>query len=267
MRTDHGAEQLTSVWDEIDGVRIHGRVNASPAPVSGPPIVFVHGLGVSTRYMEPTMRRLAGAYQVAALDFPGFGRSGSPRRSLDLPALADTLLRWLDARGIGPAVFVGNSFGCQVIVESIVREPARAVGLVLNAPTMDPAHRTVLAQVVRVIADIPHESLALAWIVTRDYLRAGPYRLLVTLRSALADRIEEKLPHIAVPVAVLCGALDPVVRVDWADEVTQLVGRDCAGAPGATLHVVHDGSHALPFDEPDAVAARILELVARTGVV
>lgn len=266
MRSQKVADNLTSVWDEIDGVRVHGRVNASPAPVSGPPIVFVHGLGVSTRYMEPTMQRLAGAYQVAALDFPGFGRSGSPRRSLRLPALADSLLRWLDARGIGPAVFVGNSFGCQVIVDSVVREPARALGLVLNAPTMDPAHRTALGQIMRVIADIPHESFRLAWIVTRDYLRAGPYRLLVTLRSALADRIEEKLPHIAVPVAVLCGALDPVVRVDWAEEVTQLVGRECPGAPGATLHVVHDGSHALPFDEPDAVAALIVQLVERAGM-
>lgn len=256
-------DALTSVWDVIDGVRIHGRVNASPSPAGATTIVFVHGLGVSTRYMEPTMRRLADAHAVAGIDLPGFGRSGSPARTLGLEALADTVLRWLDARRIGPVVFVGNSFGCQVIVECVMRAPRRAIGLVLNAPTMDIAHRSAFGQIVRALRDIPHESFALAWIVVRDYLRAGPLRLLATLRTALADRIEEKVPRVTVPVAVVCGALDPVVPVAWASEVARLVGRDRADAAGATLHVVHDGSHALPFDEPDALAAIVAALAAR----
>jgi pimeloyl-ACP methyl ester carboxylesterase len=256
-------EPLRSVWDDVGGVRMHGLVSADAPRHDTPPIVFVHGLGVSTRYMAPTMAWLASEYPVHGLDLPGFGRSGAPGRRLSLAGLADALGAWLDARDIGPAVLVGNSFGCQVIMECVTREPARASGLVLNAPTMDPAHRTARGQILRVIADIPREPLSLAMHVARDYLRAGPLRLLSTLRIALADRIEEKLPRLAMPVLVVCGARDPVVTVPWAEQVTQLVGREQPGAAGATLRVVDDGAHALPYDDPETFASCIVELLAR----
>jgi 2-hydroxy-6-oxonona-2,4-dienedioate hydrolase len=258
-------EPLRSVWDDVGGVRIHGLVSAGRPAHDTPAVVFVHGLGVSTRYMAPTMARLAGEYRVAGLDLPGFGRSGPPRHPLSLAGLADALADWLDVREIGPAVFVGNSFGCQVIVEFVTRHPARAVGLVLNAPTMDPAHRTALGQILRVIADIPHEPLSLALHVARDYLRAGPIRLLRTLRIALADRIEEKLPSLAMPVLVVCGTRDPVVTVRWAEEVMQLVGRERPGAAGATLRVISDAAHALPYDDPGTFSRCIVELLPRVG--
>jgi pimeloyl-ACP methyl ester carboxylesterase len=257
---------LRSVWDIVGGVRMHALVSASGA---GVPIVFVHGLGVSSRYMAPTMARLAGEFHVVGPDLPGFGRSGTPPRALDLRGLANALEGWLDVRGIGPAIFVGNSYGCQVIVECVVRAPHRALGLVLNAPTMDPAHRTALGQFLRVIADVPREPLRLAVIVARDYLRAGPLRLLATLGHALADRVEEKLPLIPLPTLVVCGARDPVVTMRWASEVARLVGSETAGAPGATLQCVGDAAHALPFDDPETFAAIIRDFAAhgvRTAV-
>jgi pimeloyl-ACP methyl ester carboxylesterase len=254
-------EPLRSVWDEVDGVAIHARVSMPDLQNGRTPIVFVHGLGASTRYMEPTMARLAREHPVAGLDLPGFGRSGNPTRTLSLSELAQALDRWLEVRGLPACVLVGNSFGCQIIVECVDRDPRRAVGLVLNAPTMDPAHRTTVGQVIRVIADIPREPVSLALHVARDYLRAGPIRLLKTLRTALADHIEEKLPRIAVPTVVVSGARDPVVTVEWADQVTRLVGREVPGAPGARLVVVGDAAHALPYDDPETFAALIVDLL------
>src|SRR6478672_3731258 len=217
--------ELISVWDEIDGVRIHGRVAGPSGPrIAGPPVVFVHGLGVSTRYMEPTMARLADTHAVAGLDLAGFGRSATPSHPFSVAEHARTLARWLDARGIGPAILVGNSYGCQVIVECVARWPERAAGVVLNAPTMDPAHRNAFVMLARVLADVPREPWRLAVIVARDYLRAGPRRILATLAEALRDRIEEKLPALAQPVLVVCGARDPVITPRWASECARLVG-------------------------------------------
>ncbi len=258
---------LHDTWDVVNGVRVHGLVSTHDTiSHQVPPIVFVHGLGVSTRYLAPTMAWLARehpAMLVAGLDLPGFGRSATPSHALDVSELADALAGWLDARAIGPAVFVGNSHGCQVIVELATRMPARVLGLVLNAPTMDPAHRTVLGQMMRVVLDIPREPRALAVIVLRDYLRAGPLRLWHTLRSALADHLEEKLPLLEMPVAIVCGALDPVVTVPWATEAARLTGMSAPHAAGATLHVVPTASHALPFDDPASFAPLIVALVER----
>jgi pimeloyl-ACP methyl ester carboxylesterase len=244
---------LRSVFDMVGGVRIHARVSAPSA--RGPALLFVHGLGVSTRYMEPTMARLATSRTVAALDLPGFGRSGTPSHPLRLAEHAQAMLDWLDVRGIGPAIFVGNSYGCQVIVDCIARAPERAVGLVLNAPTIDPAHRHALVMVARVLADVPREPWRLAAIVARDYWRAGPRRLLFTLADALEDRIEEKLPTIAQPVLVVCGARDPVVTARWASECARLAGIERRGAAGGTMQCVGSAAHALPYDDPATFAA------------
>lgn len=254
---------LRSVRDVVDGISIHGRVSSGNVPAHRPPLVFVHGLGVSVRYLEPTMGLLAGEYPVAGLDLPGFGRSGTPSHAYDCRELAAAVVGWLDARGIGPAVFIANSYGCQVVVELATRAPARVLGLVLNAPTMDPAYRTVFEQITRALAEIPRESIRLVPIVTRDYLRAGPLRLLATLRHALADRIEEKLPLLTVPTLVVAGARDFVVTVRWADEAARLVGMSAPGAAGATLAVIDDGAHALPFEHPAALAPLITALVER----
>lgn len=245
---------LRSVWDSVGGVTMHGLVSE---PLDSTPIVFVHGFGVSTRYMAPTMARLAGDFLVAGPDLPGFGRSGSPPHPLNLRELAQALGEWIDARGIGPSIFVGNSYGCQVILELVTQAPYRALGLVLNAPTMDPAHRTTMGLFLRVVRDVPREPFRLALLVARDYLRAGPRRLLATLGHALADRVEEKLPRVSMPTLVVCGARDPVVTVRWASEVARLIGIEVPGAPGATLQCVGDAAHALPFDDPVTFAAII----------
>lgn len=256
-------ELLASVHDVVDGLPIHARVSTRAFGDGRTRLVFVHGLGVSVRYLEPTMVRLAEQHPVAGLDLPGFGRSGTPPKALDTPALSRALAAWLDARGIGPAIFIGNSYGCQIIVELAFQQPSRVVGLVLNAPTMDPAHRTIFGQLWRVLADIPFEPWRLGFLVANDYFRARPFRLLATLRHALADHIEEKLPDIVAPTIVVCGALDPVVTVAWAAEAARLVGLSSHGAAGATLHVVATGAHALPYDDPETFASLIDTFVER----
>ena len=47
--------ELHDTWDVVNGVRVHGLTSAPDAvtpdvPPDAPPLVFVHGLGVSTRY-------------------------------------------------------------------------------------------------------------------------------------------------------------------------------------------------------------------------
>lgn len=108
--------ELESRWTRVGGLPIHARVSAAPLSrgplLRGPPVVLVHGLVISSLYMVPTARRLAPFYRVFAPDLPGFGKSGKPARVLSVPELADALVAWLDAAGLGRAAFVGNSLGC-----------------------------------------------------------------------------------------------------------------------------------------------------------
>jgi pimeloyl-ACP methyl ester carboxylesterase len=261
---------LHSVWDVVDGMKVHGRVSA-PAPAGGgggqPGIVFVHGLGMSTRYLEPTMLQTAAlGFSVSGLDLPGFGESRLRGRVLSLAELAAVLAGWIRARGIGSPILVGQSHGCQVIVEAVAREPALASALLLNAPTMLAGHRSIHAQFWRVVLDSPREPLSLVPHVARGYLRAGPRRILVTLADALRDRIEDKLPRVGVPVMIVCGARDPVSPPEWGQRLASLVGVTAGmDTQPATFRAVAGAAHAVPFSHPSAVSGEIVELAARVG--
>src|SRR5829696_3028602 len=97
--------------------------------------------------------------------------------------------------GLERAALVGNSFGYQIIADLAVRHPEWVERAVLQGPTMDPRARTIQRQVRRFLLDAPQEPLSLLPIELLDYLSAGTGRAWRTLRYALEDKIEEKLPH------------------------------------------------------------------------
>jgi pimeloyl-ACP methyl ester carboxylesterase len=127
-----------SGWTELDGVRLHARTGGSGP---GPRVVLVHGLAVPHRYLMPTAALLARRHPVGVPDLPGFGLSAEPGRVLGTRELADALGGWLAATGGGPAVLLGNSYGCQLIVDLVIRAPSLAAAVVLAGPTVDPRAR------------------------------------------------------------------------------------------------------------------------------
>lgn len=211
-----------SGWTPVGGLRLHARTRDSAAGIR---VVLVHGLAVSHRYLMPTAARLARRHPVAALDLPGFGLSDEPGRVLDTRELADALGGWLDATGDGPVVLLGNSYGCQVIVDLVARRPGVAAAVVLTGPTVDPAARSATRQVLRWLSDAVREPPSQGPILLRDARDAGARRLVRTLRHAVRDRIEEKLPLVPVPALVVRGGIEPIVPDRWAAEATALLPR------------------------------------------
>ncbi len=136
--------KLNSVWTTYDGRPMHARI--STTATTPPPIVLVHGLGVSGRYLLPTAERLAPFHPVYVPDLPGFGKSAHPPRALDIPELTDALAAWMDTFHLADACLVGNSLGCQFIVDLALRYPRLIRWAVLIGPTMDPRGRTLLTE-------------------------------------------------------------------------------------------------------------------------
>lgn len=207
----------------------------------------MHGIGASSRYLMPLARRLAERNRVYAPDFPGFGRSAKPRGALALPELAGVLDEWMGHLSLGSAVMVGNSFGCQIVAELALRHPARLEAAAFLGPTIDRRARNVWSQAGRVVATAVREPLGLARPLLADYLQAGVVRPLQTLRYALDDPLEAKLPHVDVPVLVVRGDGDAIVPQSWAEEVARLL-------PLGELVVVPGGAHVLNYDAAGAVA-------------
>ena len=247
---------MTHVRRAAGGYTVFSR-ESSDLIGSGPPVVLVHGLGTSSLYMVPTAVRLAEDYNVYAPDLPGFGYSSRPSHALNLPALAEVLASWLTAAGLESAAMVGNSLGCQVIAEFGLRYPTRLSRAILQGPTIDVHARTMPRQLGGILRDVPREKVPEYVINGHDYIRTGLRRGLETMRIALDDRIEEKLPRLSMPVLIVRGIYDPVVSQRWVEELVRLL-------PDGRL-IITRGAHTPNFSEPESFAGVVRAFLRHPG--
>jgi 2-hydroxy-6-oxonona-2,4-dienedioate hydrolase len=225
-----------------NGWRIHVQV-ATDTPGTGLPVVLLHGLSVSSRYLRPTAARLAADRGIYVPDLPGFGGSEPPPQALTIYDLPDTLAAWMRAMNLQQAALLGHSFGCQILAELALRHSERLAQAVFVAPTVEPQERTAIRQIARLRLDAFREPPALLPIVLYEYLRAGVGRTVRTLQYALQDPIERKLPQVRVPSLVIRGAHDPLVSQRWAEAVARLL-------PRSRLVVIPGAAHAVPYSAP-----------------
>ncbi len=223
----------------------------------GPPIVLVHGLGVSADYWYRNGPPLAAAgFRVLAPDLPGFGRTEGPPGGLPVRSQAAALLAWARALELGPAVYVGHSLSCQTALELAVAAPEAARGLVLASPTGAPHGHRLLRQGWGFLLDVPREDPRLVPVVAQAYLRAGPLRVFRTWRQGAEHDPLPLLPCVKVPARVVVGVRDPVVSPDFAETLAR-------GLPGEGRVVWIEGAaHAVHFSGADAFNRAILEFAA-----
>ena len=117
---------------------------------TGPPVLFLHGLGASLytwrHILQPIMQA---GFRVIAFDNRGFGESDKPPtgyRNADYERLATALL---DSLHIQDAVLVGHSMGGAIAAEVAIRDPQRVRGLVLIGAAGLGAREPLLFKVAR----------------------------------------------------------------------------------------------------------------------
>jgi 2-hydroxy-6-oxonona-2,4-dienedioate hydrolase len=248
----------TETWPQVRGLRIRTR-SSTTAPRSTQPIVLIHGLGVSADYMLPTLVRLAMDFKVLAPELPGFGKSDKPSHVLDIRELADVLAEWVRAMDIPSAVFLGNSMGCQVIVDLAARYPLLVDAVILVGPTFDTIGHTMIQQLWRGLLDLIHEPWSLWRILARDYLRTGTRRIYRTFRFALQDDVLKKCLTITVPVLIVRGGYDTIAPARWVEEIANMV-------PEARVVTLANATHAANYSAPNdlvRVASEFLKSLPR----
>ncbi|HEY6836019.1 MAG TPA: alpha/beta hydrolase [Gaiellaceae bacterium] len=224
----------------------------------GPPVVLVHGYGVSGAYMLPLARLLAVSLSAYVPDLPGQGRSQELPGRRTLADLADALGDWVGAAGLGRPAMVANSMGCQIVTALAASRPETVGPMVLVGPTVDPARRGARHQLFSSLRDSAREPLGLLALAARDQAGVGPRALLSTAREVLADRLEDRLHLIEQPTIVVHGSEDGFVGRGWAERVA-------GELPRGRLVVVPGEPHAVHYTRPELVAGIVRELVVEEG--
>ena len=238
----------------MDGAWLHTEVIGPDGP-GHEPIVLLHGLGVSATSLGPLAGRLARRHEVVSCDLPGFGESPSPE-IWDTARIAEGVRRVLDDRGLARAVLAGHSYGCHVAACLAARHPERVAALVLLSPAFDRRFGSPLAQMLRLTVDATMERPGLVAVGIRDYVRAGPRRVVTTLREASRIPLDDLVAAARCPVLIVRGSRDALTTGRWADEL-----RRSAAAP-ARVAVVPRAAHALGHEAPGAAAGAIEAFLA-----
>jgi pimeloyl-ACP methyl ester carboxylesterase len=255
-------------------------------PTGDTPILLIHAGIADRRMWDPIWLPLAASRDVVRVDLRGYGDSTTPPQGT-WSARADVLAT-LDALGLERVHAVGCSFGAGVALEMALERPATIASLVLAAPggsllteRTDQLEAFVDAEDAAIEAgdlDAAAEANVVAWV---DGPHRGPEVVPSGVRDAVramqrrafdltidwpdevwesVDRLDPeplaRLEQLAVPLLVVCGALD-------MDGVRLAADRLVAGVPAARALLWPDVAHLPSMERPDDFAAAVLDHVER----
>ncbi|MEI7644919.1 MAG: alpha/beta hydrolase [Chloroflexales bacterium] len=249
---------------------------------AGPPILFIHGLGSSTRDWEFQVPTFAQQFQVITADLRGHGRSSKPRGRYRIPLFADDMAALLRALGAAPAHIVGLSLGGMVALELALSHPDLVRSLVIinsgpEAPAQTLRERVGLIGIyLRRVAIVRLRGMRALGETLAGQLLPEPgqaaLRHTFIARWAENDRraylaalgaiggwsARARLPTLRCPTLVIAAELD-YTPVDYKAAY-------CAAIPRGELVVVAGSRHLTPIDRPAEINAAILRfLAARDG--
>lgn len=276
---------------ELDSARLHVR---DVPDASGPPAVFIHGLGGSSLNWTALGLLLADTVAGVAPDLPGFGRTPPLPKPAGISEHAEVVLEFLDQELDEPVHLFGNSMGGAIAVLVAARRPVASLTLVSPAlpyprPSATAAWFAAMATpklgpaMLRRSAQLPFErrmKLGLAMIFGNH--SALPPEIISAYEAELRRR--DAIPWVAD--AVLAGAksivtsqLAPPHRSLWAEArkihcPTLLVygGKDRLvdarvrnraqqSFPNARLLYLPESGHVAQIEHPDEVALAFRHLV------
>jgi pimeloyl-ACP methyl ester carboxylesterase len=251
---------------------------------SGAAVVLLHGFASSVYTWKDVIPALAGAHDVVAFDFPGFGGSSIPR-PLEAGRYPADVIAVMDALGIARASLVGNSLGGAVAVMVAAERPERVERLVLidsagfNYAAADrpwllramgspaaaavverlPVKRRLIAQGLRQVfhddAKVTDERIDA---YARPMMRPGAIAAAAgVLRGRPPAPIEAQLRRVRAPALVIWGADDGWIPPAHARRFAEAL-------PGAEVAMIEDCGH-VPQEEKPAEVARIVAGFTRPG--
>jgi pimeloyl-ACP methyl ester carboxylesterase len=230
--------------------RVYGSDAAVAVAGTARPVVLVHGIGMSHRYLAMLHRELARDRTVYSIDLPGFGGLPKPGHNASITEMARGLGEVVASLGAGPFVLVGQSMGSQWVIELGRQRPDLVSQVVVIGPVTDVRHRTAGAQLRALALDSVLERPTTNAILVADYVRCGIRWYLAQVRHMLTYRTEDAVADLEMPLVVLRGGHDPIAGVRWCRQL-----RDRARQ--GSFVTVPGGPHNVQRTAPRAVASAI----------
>jgi pimeloyl-ACP methyl ester carboxylesterase len=186
-----------------------------------PPVVFVHGFACDHTDWRAQIEAFAPRHAVLACDLRGHGRTPGEAADCSIETYGADLAALLAERATAPAVLVGHSMGCRVVLEAYRRARERVARLVLvDASRLGSGDPDEAAEAMRAAIDFVGFPAFAEALFAQMFLRPSPTaariverakRLPPAVGAALfasmvrwdAARMDEALGAVRVPLMVI----------------------------------------------------------------
>jgi pimeloyl-ACP methyl ester carboxylesterase len=229
----------------------------------GRPVILLHGWLGSWGLWQETMAYLGRFYRTYALDFWGFGESGTKRSTYQVQDFVGMVDQFMEQLGISEAPLVGHSMGGTVSLSVAIQYPQRVRKVVvIGSPIVGSSLSTLLKLFGRRwIASLVHHNLwALklsyhllapfysrdplwADMMDRDVSRTNLESFLISIASLRKTDLRPSLHQIKMPAMGMFGHRDIVVNPNQWKPMLE-------GIPHARIERFPNAGHFIMLDEP-----------------
>jgi pimeloyl-ACP methyl ester carboxylesterase len=240
----------------------------------GEPLLFIHGLGSSTRDWEEQVPFFAKNYQVITVDIRGHGQSDKPKGPYTIPMFASDIAELLKVLQVGPIHVIGISLGGGIAFQLSIDHPELVKSLVaVNAAVGVPPgfkwkfeffKRNLVVKLIgmKKMGEIlaprlfikPEQEENRQKLIER-WAQNDKKAYLSAFNSLKSFNVIEQLSKINCPTLVL-GSDEDYTPTSAKEKYTVLI-------PKGELIEIKDARHALPIEKPEEFNETVMKFISK----
>lgn len=240
----------------------------------GRPVILLHGWLGSWGLWQETMTFLGRFYRTYALDFWGFGESGTKRETYNVQDFVSLVDQFMEQLGIQQAPLIGHSMGGTVSLSIAIQHPQRTSKVVvIGSPITGSSlalmlkfagYRTIAWSLftffplfragMRVASPFICKDPRFPDMMDRDLSRTTLESFLVSIATLRRTDLRPNLCKIGIPVMGMYGDHDNIVHPRQWQPLQ-------AGVPHARIERYPHAGHFIMLDEPQDCMAKIKDFL------
>lgn len=245
---------------------------------AGPPLVFLHGLGSSTRDWKFQFEHFSKSYRCVAFDLPGSGQSKDlkhPTGPFTVAGFARAVAGGMRQLGIAPAHVVGLSMGGMTSLQLALDAPEVVRTLTVVNAGASVVARTFKERLLLLVRALVTKTLGPKGVGKLVAPRLFPLPEQGELRATFIRQMADNEPraYAAVSRAVMGWSVEdrvaqlrcPVLFIAADADYTPVAVKEVLARriPGARVVVIPNSHHAVPVECPAAFNAVLAESLAK----
>ncbi len=229
----------------------------------GRPVILLHGWLGSWGLWQDTMAYLGQYYRTYALDFWGFGESGTKRNTYNVQDFISLVDQFMDQLGIIRAPLVGHSMGGTVSLSVAIQFPERVSKVVVVGSPIVGTSLTLIPTLFgyppigfvvyhnlwafkasyHMLAPFYSKDKGWSKMMDRDVSRTTVESFFRSIGSLRQTDLRPELNKVKIPVMGMYGATDIVVQYNqWKDLLDSV--------PHARIEKYKNAGHFIMLDDP-----------------